>query len=410
MKRILLSLVAVTCISQSLSAKDILTGTNYCKQNMGSFIADNYEFENQKKTNISIVLNIESNREAAIKNLSILTKKPYNEEAFINMVNILKSDRNPNNFTKGVKPIDSLTRNPSQLDILFDSMIWLRTNEAKEAAIDLVNAVSMDQKLSKNIKTANYRNYMSLKNIGYFQYQTEAEDFFRKIDSKIDKKDIIYKEFYELMEGNLKTTSLDEKELAIREKALIKSLATCYSDRNISSYNSKFTPEIAFGLFINSKLFPKYEEDLRALYYAGAEKTNLWELMEYFYQTKTNNLEKASKLIELIFNLEGKPNYLRTIAIKTYQKTAFESFNYNKYYLSWTNSLKALQMASEINDLSNEDLNNIIEIKKILKGSATKLIELYTSKHEAENANYIYATTDNWLNKIFVKKVIPIKK
>lgn len=405
MKKTLLSLFALTLVSQTAFSKDLLNGTNYCKENISSFISDNYDFDEQKKKDLSMTLNIIANKDLAVKNLLILSKKPYNEESFITLVNILKSDRNPNNFAPGSKPIDSLVKNQSQLELMFNSMIWLRTNEAKQAALDFIEMVSTDSKLSKNIKTPSYRNYMSLKNIGYFKYQTEAIDFFNKIDKKITKKDFVYKEFYELMEGNLKTNTFTESELNIREKSIIKYISTCYSDRNISQFNSKFTPEIAFELFINSKLFPKYEEELRALYYAGSEKTNIWELMEYFYQTKTNNLEKASKLIELIYNLEGKPVYLRTISIQTYQKTALESFNYSKFYLSWNNSLKALKMASELSDLSNEDLNNVIEIKKILKNSATKLIEIYTAKHEAENANYIYSTTDIWLNKYFQKKI-----
>lgn len=400
MKKITFSLVVLFLLNENILAKDLLNGTNYCKENLVSFMSDNYEYETQKKQNFQVFLNIETNRESAINNLLILEKKPYNEESFINVVNILKNDRDPNNFKSNQKPFDSLVKNQKHLDLLFDSMIWLRTNEAKLAANDLLNLISVNPKINKGIKQPSYRNYMSLKNIGYFKYQTEADSFFAKIE-KVDKKDLIYKEFFELMEGNLSKTSLDEKDLKQREKGVIKSISICYSDRNISKYNSKFTPEVAFKLFIDSKLFPEHEDNLRSLYYAGAEKTNIWELMEYFYQLKHNNMDKASKIIDLIYNLENKPDYLKTIAIQTYYKTASDNIKFNKFYISWSNSLKALQLANDLKNISKEDLNTIIEVKKIFKNSATKLIDYYTSKHEAENANYVYNTTDQWLNKIY---------
>lgn len=403
MKKIIFSLATILAINSNVFAKDILNGTNYCKENLVSFMSDNYDYESQKKRNLQIFLNIESNKELAIKNLMVLEKKPYNEEAFISLVNIFKNDRNPNNFNSNQKSFDSLVKNQKHLETLFDSMIWLRTNEAKIAAIDLLNMVSIDAKLNRSIKQPSYRNYMSLKNIGFFKYQTEADSFLSKID-KVDKKDIIYKEFFELMEGNFNKNSIEEKDLKAREKNVIKSISICYSDKNISRFNSKFTPEVAFKLFIDSKLFPEHEDNLRSLYYAGSEKTNIWELMEYFYLIKQNNMDKASKLIELIYNLEDKPDYLKSIAIKTYYKTANDSLNYNKFYISWNNSLKALKLAEEIKNITNEDLNTIIELKKIFKNSATKLIDYYTSKHEAENANYVYNTTDIWLNKIYTKK------
>lgn len=403
MKKITLSIAFLFMISDNIFAKDLLNGTNYCKENLVSFMSDNYDYLGKKKKELSMSLNIKSNEELANKNIVILEKKPYNEEAFISIVNILKNDRDPNNFNSGQKSFDSLSKNQKQIDILFDSMIWLRTNEAKIAAIDLLNLVSMNPKLNKTIKEPSYRNYMSLKNIGYFKYQVDADSFLEKIN-KVVKNDLIYKEFFELMEGDFKKENFDKKELESREKSIIKSISICYSDKNISRFNSKFTPETAFKLFIDSKLFPEYEDNLRSLYYAGSEKTNIWELMEYFYQMKKNNLEKASKLIELIYNLEEKPDYLKTIAIKTYSKAASDNLNYNKFYVSWNNALKGLQLSGELKTINNEDINNIIELKKIFKSSATKLIDYYTSKHEAENANYVYSTTDNLLNKIIVKK------
>lgn len=403
-KTIILSTLCFAFLGQSaLYAKKDL-GPDICKTNLVSFISDSYVFEDQKEKKIFVSLNIVQNQENATELLKKIEAKPYDEDSFRELVKIFKNDRNPDKFDKKRKPFDSLAKNKKNLEIMYDSMIWLRSEEAKKQALDLIEMISQNSKLVRDIKTPSYRNFMALKNIGFFKYQTEVEEYFSQI-KKVSKKDYPFQMFYELNNGLLSLNSMDPKEAEKLKKGVSKLLTTCHSESALNKYNSVYSSETSLELFVYSKLFPEFKDKLRNLYYASSEKTNIWEVMEFFYLSSQGNNEDAAKIIETVYNLEGKPDYLKRLSVKSLYSASHDSFQYDKFYPSWNYSLKALKISSEINSLESKDLDYVIELKKILKNSASKLISYYTQNHEAENANYIYVTTDTWIKQIFNKKV-----
>jgi len=372
----LIIIPAIIILSTSIHA------TNFCETNIVKNIVKKTDPKEVKNTKVFKLKQVTLAQKRILRHTRGLDDKAYNEEAFLKLVENLKNNK---------KYLRSFLKNRAALNKLVDSIMWLESNEAKNAAIFMSKKIFEVKTTQKTLFEKNYKNLLALKNINYFNSEKEEKQYIRDIWNS-NHKDDIYKSWYEnIYKGNLTIEDPNKKELL--KKEIERTLKFCMNEKIVELKKSRFDLSTAINLFNLSKLFPEKSNELRNLYNSISYNTNIWEVMETKFHQYRKNVKEEAMEMENLLTLEGNAEYLKDRATISYNKAAVVALKQENYPLAWDYSAKSLEVLRGMSVITFENEKTYTSSKRVIMESSKKLLKKNVDNYEPDNANFIYNKT-----------------
>ena len=359
-----------------------------------------------------ITLSLPEYEERLSTNLHILNYEPYNSKVLLETIQILNKDSEKTQ--SDIQKLGVITTAKSalisgfdKLEPLFNAMIWIDADDTelrREAEQLLKNIALISSNSYNKLVIPNYRNLLLLDAIGFFKYQEDRDKYLTTLPIAKDKKDAPYKLIYMLKNDkfivghNIYPQDFEYlfSELPTKE--------ICDSELEFSRYKENYKYSDSVTAFFIAKLFPQESKRLRNISFLASKDSLIWEFLEYQYQVKSNDFEKAAKAMHALVLGGGNRTYLSKKLANVAYMASFNEFKKGEWLKAWKFAAVSIEASKNIANLSENDIKVVTHAKQIIRESSVKLTEFLVSKNEHENADYVFNKTNEYVKILLERK------
>ena len=419
-----ISLVLTTLLSANFSQEK----TNICSKNYVDNIKNHSIYtENNNYYSRGFNLGIKTSKKDKEQVASLaryVTSKPYDSriaKQYINLLikvveaqgvkvkkdasNVYNPYRNKKNKSKIYNPF---IQELSIWDPIMLSVIFGEDEKLKTMVRTLVERFKdEDPRLYKKLMEPSYKTYLFLEKIDYFDYNPGLNMYKEELnDGRLVRKDIPWMILSNINKGTLnKETLIPDKR---REKFYIttlnKKINACTNKLTINQVKRKgIKIEDIIIMYAESKIFKSKQKDLLKYYYEISD-TNLWLYIDYMYNSAKGNYSKSARSLSLLSGQESHVEYLNKKLAKELIKASYQEAQNQKFFKSWKLSSKAIALMKKHKNVSNEDIDDMIKAKRLLRDSAKVIIKHFAEKNDKETAAKIFNKTDDLIRTKYNKK------
>jgi hypothetical protein len=365
-------LLLATLLTTSLSAVDIKM--NYCDINRNDAASDTVVFGKADEV-VKSKLNLTKNEVFFNEAIKKLSKNPFEQDYIEAAITILLSDISANNSS------NSLSANSKYVMILFDSFMWIESDELKLKAIQLMSSKEAQEIINRNgYLNKSYKNLLIYENLGKKVKEVKP------MNPKVNKDDIPYQLFYSI------THDIDVPELSESEMKLL--LNTCFDIREIEKKSSSMNSKETMYLFALSKINKKHENEIIDIYNITANGSEYWSYLTMVYNTKNRYYSDAALNMEYLYGVFQK-SYFDRPASKAYYLASLSFYENGDLFSAWSYSYKALNLVASIKDKNSSDSVMYKQMKNTFERESVELIEYYKEKKDIVSANDIRSKTND---------------